>query len=641
MLDFSALYEEIIEGKYKTNYKVTVNGEEYQQKDDIRSLSIDWGIISERLSVGNVQARQITVTVKPKAEIPKRSEIVLFAQVENTETEEQSEWLELGTFYISHRQGNGSLLELECYDAVLKLQADYVQDGEQVEWPRKMRDVAAEICGNLGLNCTIPETLADYDMALPTDKTQREVMADIAAAYCGNWTLRPDGFYLLPVFDTLGNFDAGSGAQKAYTVGDPVTFSGVRVYWSDDDFYEAGDTTGNVLEIECDNATQIMADNINSYIKGKSCQAYTAEGCWIHPAVEPGDGISIGGVSSIVAHFSGSVTAGYAFTVEYPGDDSDEDEYPYEGAVSREVSKKVSLSKSYFGVSISRSEGLKISKSDKTSEAIFNSEQLTMRAVVDGVMVDCIYFDPITQCYRITGAVQVDGSLVTQNLYADEGDIVDLTVDKLRTSQRIAKYLNNDTSVDNYISISGNTAEWISAAVKTNGSGGTAITQLKNMDNKPLYWAKDITEATIQDGKYYIDGERVTTTTTKTSWPVYVYAYQEADKFSITFDSSGVPYISLGSGSGDGDKEKGFIRKGTDGLELIYKHSSGNDISVKLGKDGSVSFSDLLSEINLENLENGSFSIKYGDTVKEYGFTETDDGYKLTKPDGEVVSIVT
>jgi hypothetical protein len=40
-------------------------------------------------------------------------------------------------------------------------------------------------------------------------------------------------------------------------------------------------------------------------------------------------------------------------------------------------------------------------------------------------------------------------------------------------------------------------------------------------------------------------------------------------------------------------------------------------------------------------LENGSFSIKYGDTVKEYGFTETDDGYKLTKPDGEVVSIVT
>ena len=78
-------------------------------------------------------------------------------------------------------------------------------------------------------------------------------------------------------------------------------YSAVRIYVGtdengDDIVYEAGDTTGRVLEIQNDFGTQEMADNILSDIRGYQYQPMSATAALLNPAAEMGDGVSVNGV---------------------------------------------------------------------------------------------------------------------------------------------------------------------------------------------------------------------------------------------------------------------------------------------------------------------------------------------------------
>ena len=379
-----------------------------------------------------------------------------------------------------------------------------------------------------------------------------------------------------------------------------------------------------------------MADNVWAAINGKSFQAFEASNAWLHPAVEPGDAITINGITSQIITMKGPVNAGCAFDISFPGTESDEDEYPYEGPVTKTLQRKVSLGKPYYGASISREQGLTIKRSDGKSEAIFNSDVFSMKARdANGNLVECIYFDALAQLYRITGQVLIDGSLVTRNLYADEGDIVALTVDRLLTSQKVKKYLQNDPSPDNYISIQENRAKWISAVVKKDSSGSPIVTQHKDKDGNLLYWKDDVTNAQIVDGHYEIDGKRVTTTTENTGWPVQVFDYEEAQAMQLTFYDD-MPAIVLGGGATNANGT-GLIMKTESGVLISYTTKDGKQLYVKLDDSGRIICKDALTAVDLSNLDNGTFTMTYDGKVVNYGFEETATGYKLTKPNGEGV----
>ena len=356
-------------------------------------------------------------------------------------------------------------------------------------------------------------------------------------------------------------------------------------------------------------------------------------------AVEPGDAITINGITSQIITMKGSLGAGCALDISFPGTEADEDLYPYEGPVTKAMAKKVSLGRAYYGTTISREQGLTVKRSDGKSEAVFNSDVFSMRAKdSSGQMIDCIYFDALAQLYRIRGQVEIDGALVTQNLYADEGNIVELTVDSLLTSRRIQKRILQDVTDDNYISIQGNVARWISAQVeKVDGNPSSEIA--KNKDNKPLYWTADPSTAQIVNGHYEIDGKRITTTTTNTGWPVMVYSYIESQSMSITFASDGTPIIQMGTG----DADRALILKRSTGLQIDYINKDGKELYVKLDDSGRIICKDTLTSIDLSKLDtNETFTMTYGNQAVTYGLTETDNGYLLTKPNGEgSVSIVT
>lgn len=142
----------------------------------------------------------------------------------------------------------------------------------------------------------------------------------------------------------------------------------------------------------------------------------------------------------------------------------------------------------------------------------------------------------------------VSNSVVTKSLYAERGDIAQLTVDWLSTSSKLANYLNGDTGDDDYIEVHEQGIELKTASVVM--SGGVPVTeQLKDRYGNNLYWAKDISYAEIKDGNPYVNGKQVYMDTQETEYPVRVYKYTVTTKMLIDFDTvngTQVPKITMG-----------------------------------------------------------------------------------------------
>lgn len=623
-------------------------GSQTLKESDIYSMDVDWGIFDDAATIGCVRAGQLVATIMPPMTVERQAKLTvgMSTTIHSDFGGDVIIWSDMGTYYISQREQIGDKLKLVCYDSVLKLQANYITDGVDVgTYPRKMSDVAQDICDRIGLSMhTKTQINQDYMIDMPSsDMSMRDIMSSIAAAHAANWFIDPttNKLIMLKLWDNMGSISCT--AKNLTPIGDSWQYSGIRLYWTDSDYYFAGSTDGKVLEGYCDWATQIMADNIWSDLQSKTFGAWDGS-IWLGSPYPPvGKTISVNNKTYHIINASGRLSDGWYFDVGFPGEDSIEDEYPYEGQISKTLSRKVSTGKPYYGVSVSRDSGLTVTRSDGLAESVFNADTYAMRAKNQaGQMVDCIYFDALAQLYRITGQVEIDGSLITQNLYADEGTIVNLTVDKLLTSRKIALYLNQDTSRDNYVSIHDKSIELITANVMFDGNDTPQTEQLTNGDGDLLYWAGDISTASVVDGHYEIDGVRVTTTTTPTDYPVTVYRYNDGQKMSITFDADEdyTPSIILGAGTGgDGDEGKAKIKKTIDGLDISYITSSGDILSIKMDDSGRIITTDTLQSIDLS--QDGKISMQYGDNVVDYGFTATDMGYTLTTPEGGVINIVT
>lgn len=143
----------------------------------------------------------------------------------------------------------------------------------------------------------------------------------------------------------------------------------------------------------------------------------------------------------------------------------------------------------------------------------------------------------------------VSNSVVTKSLYAERGDIAQLTVDWLSTSKKVMKYLSGDTSDDDYIEIHEQGIELKSATVVM--SDDTPLTEmLFDRNGNALYWQKDVTYAEIIDGFPYVNGKQIYMDTEVTDYPVRVYKYASTSKMMINFeqvDGVNVPKITMGN----------------------------------------------------------------------------------------------
>lgn len=278
--------------------------------------------------------------------------------------------------------------------------------------------------------------------------------------------------------------------------------------------------------------------------------------------------------------------------------------------ITKIMDSVVNLDKAYYGVTVSEANGLTIERSDGASEAVFNSDVFSMRALIDGVMKDRIYFDSIKGDYIFDGALGAD-AVFTDSLYAEQGDIAELTVDRLSTSRRIRKYILQDISDDNYVRIQDQYIQFVTGTVSQHvglltESGNLLLLtededdilqesifpaheQASNRFGQPLYWQREPVGHT-QDG-YPIDsdGVQIYAGTDETNWPVFTYVYVELVKASFSFEEyttdrgrrTYAPVIILGAGDENG-YSKGFFLKEQNDMILRYVTSSGSYTDIKL-----------------------------------------------------------
>lgn len=126
--------------------------------------------------------------------------------------------------------------------------------------------------------------------------------------------------------------------------GRQLPISRVTLKVDDESVLTAGDDTGMELEADCPHATQAMVNAILAKVKGYRYQMFSAGDAGLDPAAELGDGITAGGVYSVISRLSDD---GSGFpSVTAPGEAELEDEYPAGGPMSREFDRKIAETRS-------------------------------------------------------------------------------------------------------------------------------------------------------------------------------------------------------------------------------------------------------------------------------------------------------
>lgn len=314
---------------------VTIDGKQYAAQD-IVSCEIERNLLENTAEVGNATAAVLTLEISQGEAIPKRAKVVV--QYRLMLDDARTDYIPKGTYWINTREKDGRYLKLTCYDAMLMAQQDYLGNVTADDWPQQETACVTEIAQRIGVEIdprTQIGTGDNHQVSMPVGRTMREVLEQIAAANGGNWCITPAGKLLLVPFAGTGDvLPAVSGAPDC---GDVQAITGVRVVRNDTDTpLLAGDETGTVLEVENENGTQALADELAQKLVGLQYAPYTCDQRYIDPVAEAGDKITVGGVVCVAYNIKESLGPSHYADLEAPAEAGElEEEYPYQSTAER------------------------------------------------------------------------------------------------------------------------------------------------------------------------------------------------------------------------------------------------------------------------------------------------------------------
>ncbi|MBQ4426657.1 MAG: hypothetical protein II881_02755 [Oscillospiraceae bacterium] len=399
-----------------TDVKFTINDVEYLNDAIYPSALSRRMFANDEPAVGSVVQSTFSSSVVLKSDIPKHATVKVYNRVVHPDNGEASEWIRRGEFYINSRRGYtaGSVLEFAAKDAIGKTNKSYKDYTGFTSWPQNENAVVAEIAQIIGVTVDVRTVLAGYSVPYPNDYTMREILGYIAAANGGNWTITDvSTLRLVKLTGNADDLNIGNRAASFVSLGDTGAYTGVTIWWDDDNAFSAGNDSGTVLECDCPWATQTMADNLLLQVSGLSLRAYTASLTDVSPAAELGDVVIIEGVRCVLNDYDVSLDGTHQPSISSPAlSEADED---YEPELQRQMRRAVKLGQSYYGTKITRENGLVIEKTDGTdteASVTLNADELAFRSNENGVMRDKLYFDPVTGQYVFDGKITVrDGSI--------------------------------------------------------------------------------------------------------------------------------------------------------------------------------------------------------------------------------------
>lgn len=199
----------------------------------------------------------------------------------------------------------------------------------------------------------------------------------------------------------------------------------------------------------------------------------------------------------------------------------------------------------------------------------------------------------------------ISNTVITNELYADYGDIADLTVNELRTDyQRAARYLVGNTANLDFLYIHDEEIAFITGVVKYDQATGEPLTEQLHHGARYFWW-RDETRTQM-------------TGLENTGLPVIVYQYTEQVKgrfYFVTETENGqsytVPVLKLGYGS-DAGGVNGTTKmvKHASGLELSYTTRSGKQLGMWQRDEGYLDLEGLrkTTQLDFRHWEDGTFS---------------------------------
>ena len=325
---------------------ITIDGTQYTG-EDIVSCEIERDLLENTVEVGNATAAVLTLEINQKGTIAKRAKVVV--QYRLVLDDAKTDYIPQGTYWINTREASGRYLKLTCYDAMLMGQQNYLSDTTADDWPKQESDCAAEIAQRIGVELDSRSSIGTGDnhtVSMPVGRTMRDVLQQIGAANGGNWCITPAGkLHLVPLAGTGDSLPEVSGAPDC---GANQSVTGVRVVRNSTDTpLLSGDETGTVLEVENENGTQDLADELAQKLKGLNYTPYTCDQRHIDPVAEAGDKITIGGTAYVAYNIKMTLGPSHYADLEAPAEAGElEEEYPYLSETKRTQKELETVTKS-------------------------------------------------------------------------------------------------------------------------------------------------------------------------------------------------------------------------------------------------------------------------------------------------------
>lgn len=574
-----------------TDVKFEINGVEYLNNAICPSVISRRMFANDAPSVGGVVQGTFSSTVVLKSDIPKHATVKVYNRIVHPDNGETSEWIRRGEFYINSRKGYraGSELEFTAKDAIGKTNKPYIAYTAFRTWPQNENAVVGEIAQIIGVTVDSRTVLLGYPVPYPNDYTMREILGYIAAANCGNWTITDKNelrLVLLKPADDSSVIDIQNNVDDIKKLGDGDAYTGVKVWWADEDAYIAGTEDGAVLEIDCPWATQVMANRILAVIAGYSLHAYSATYADIPPSAEMGDIVRINGEDYQLLEYDVELNGTHQPNVGAPAYDEAEEEY--EPELQRQLKRTVKLGQNYFGTTIDRENGILVQLYDSQGQptgayAKLNASTLEY-AKNDGTKA--IYFDPTTGEYIFNGKLIIrDGMLQ----FEGESQFVKVRYSTDKTapvpnswSEEWNSAWDNDTTEVWAIYSYNNGSTWKSPVLIQGKRGPQGNPGTPGSDANVPAWVKAYTQGAQFD------------TLVTDEWVVAMNLYGS----KVFAGDSNSQYLEL-----DDDGLKLFVKQTIDGVEQFVE-------KIKLGASDGSTWSTPFLRLGLGSYSSGTAFIK-------------------------------
>ena len=140
----------------------------------------------------------------------------------------------------------------------------------------------------------------------------------------------------------------GRRVSRFESYGPVRAVTGIALAVDEDNEYRAGDETGYVMQIDCPYGSQAMAEDLLAALGGKSYIGYTAENAVMDPEAELGDGVTVGGIYSLLASRRLAFGAGHAAQIGAPGESDLDREYGAGESLEKTIQRKLAATRSYI-----------------------------------------------------------------------------------------------------------------------------------------------------------------------------------------------------------------------------------------------------------------------------------------------------